>query len=160
VGGGPADPTWFHGGAGRHPKNVWQTWTIADPHATPDIQRETLDGWFIDILPTEPGRSGRVAVPRPERAVVGGQTGWTRSAGHAALRSARFWSEWSAALHREYPKLTLLGEMFDGDPALVSYFQGGVARDGIDSGSTRCSTSVVLSDRRAFAEGKPLRGWP
>ena len=71
----------------------------------------------------------------------------------------RFWSEWSAALHREYPKLTLLGEMFDGDPALVSFFQGGARRATASTpASTPCSTSRSFYPlRRAFAEGKPLR---
>ena len=47
----PQTPTWFHGSASAHPANTWQTWTLTDPHASPDTQRETLDGWFIDILP-------------------------------------------------------------------------------------------------------------
>jgi len=156
----PPTPTWFHGTADRHPKNVWQTWTIADPHATPDIQRDTLDGWFIDILPDLNQDD-----PDVSRYLVQNALWWVGMTGLDAIRQdtlpyvpRRFWSEWSAALHREYPKLTLLGEMFDGDPALVSYFQGGVARDGIDSGiDTLFDFPSFYPIRRAFAEGKPLR---
>jgi glycosidase len=156
----PPTPTWFHGTAARHPKNVWQTWTIADPHAAPDIQRETLDGWFIDILPDLNQDD-----PDVSRYLVQNALWWVGVTGLDAIRQdtlpyvpRRFWSEWSAALHREYPKLTLLGEMFDGDPALVSYFQGGVSRDGIDSGiDTLFDFPSFYPLRRAFAEGKPLR---
>jgi glycosidase len=156
----PPTPTWFHGSAESHPKNVWQTWTIADPHATPDIQRETLDGWFIDILPDLNQDD-----PDVSRYLIQNALWWVGMTGLDAIRQdtlpyvpRRFWSEWSAALHREYPKLTLLGEMFDGDPALVSYFQGGVAPDGIDSGiDTLFDFPSFYPIRRAFAEGKPLR---
>jgi glycosidase len=156
----PPTPAWFHGTAERHPKNVWQTWTIADPHATPEIQRETLDGWFIDILPDLDQEDPDVA-----RYLVQNALWWVGMTGLDAIRQdtlpyvpRRFWSDWSAALHREYPKLTLLGEMFDGDPALVSFFQGGAVRDGIDTGlDTLFDFPAFYPLRRAFAEGKPLR---
>ena len=47
----PPTPTWFNGTEARHVANTWQTWTLQDPNATRDLQRATLDGWFIDILP-------------------------------------------------------------------------------------------------------------
>ncbi len=47
----PPTPTWFNGTAQKHLANVWQTWSVRDPHSTPQVQRETLDGWFVDILP-------------------------------------------------------------------------------------------------------------
>ncbi|PYQ42898.1 MAG: alpha-amylase [Acidobacteria bacterium] len=156
----PPTPTWFHGSAERHPKNIWQTWTIADPHATPDIQRETLDGWFIDILPDLSQDD-----PDVSRYLIQNALWWVGMTGLDAIRQdtlpyvpRRFWSEWSGALHREYPKLTLLGEMFDGDPALVSFFQGGAVRDGIDTGiDTLFDFPSFYPLRRAFAEGRPLR---
>jgi glycosidase len=156
----PPTPTWFHGSAESHPKNIWQTWTIADPHATPDIQRETLDGWFIDILPDLSQED-----PDVSRYLIQNALWWVGMTGLDAIRQdtlpyvpRRFWSEWSGALHREYPKLTLLGEMFDGDPALVSFFQGGAVRDGIDTGiDTLFDFPSFYPIRRAFAEGKPLR---
>ena len=47
----PPTPTWFNGTEAKHAANTWQTWTLQDPHASPQTRRETLDGWFIDILP-------------------------------------------------------------------------------------------------------------
>src|SRR4051812_23803736 len=156
----PPTPKWFHGSASAHPANTWQTWTLTDPHATPDTQRETLDGWFIDILPDLNQDDPDVA-----RYLVQNALWWVGTTGLDAIRQdtlpyvpRRFWAEWSAALHREYPKLTLLGEMFDGDPALVSFFQGGAARDGVDTGiDTLFDFPSYYAVRQAFAEGKPLR---
>jgi hypothetical protein len=69
-----------------------------------------------------------------------------------------FWRDWSAALEREFPDLTRLGEMWHGDPALSSYFQGGRARDGIDTGiEALFDFPLFYALRRAFVEGKPLR---
>ena len=71
----------------------------------------------------------------------------------------RFWRDWMAAIKREYPALRVVGELFDGDPALVSFFQGGVPRfDGIDSGvDTLFDFPSFFKVREAFAQGKPLR---
>ena len=63
-----------------------------------------------------------------------------------------------AAIKREYPKLRVVGEMFDGDPALVSFFQGGkIQFDGIDSGvPSLFDFPLYYAIRHVFAEGKPI----
>ena len=64
-----------------------------------------------------------------------------------------------AAIKREYPDLRVVGEMFDGDPALVSFFQGGQARfDGVDSGvDSVFDFPTVLHHPACLRRGKPLR---
>jgi glycosidase len=64
-----------------------------------------------------------------------------------------------AAIKKEYPDLRVVGELFDGDPALVSFYQGGVARfDGIDSGvDTLFDFPLFFKIRDAFAKGGSLR---
>src|SRR5690349_18504777 len=47
----PPTPTWYNGTEANHLANVWQTWSVRDPHATAQVSRETLEGWFVDILP-------------------------------------------------------------------------------------------------------------
>ena len=44
-------PTWYYGTQAKHLANTWQTWTLADPHASPQVRKATLEGWFIDVLP-------------------------------------------------------------------------------------------------------------
>ena len=157
----PPTPTWFHGTAEHHLANTWQTWTLIDAHATPELRASTLDGWFVDILPDLNQDDEEVA-----RYLIQNTLWWVGIAGLDGIRQdtlpyvpRRFWREWMAAIKREYPDLRVVGEMFDGDPSLVSFFQGGRARfDGVDSGvDTVFDFPTYFTIRHAFAEGKPLR---
>jgi glycosidase len=157
----PPTPTWFNGGADEHLANTWQTWTLADPYAIPETQRETLQGWFIDILPDLNQDD-----PETERYLIQNALWWVGIAGLDGIRQdtipyvhRRFWSRWTAALKREHPRLTTVGEMFDGDPALVAVFQGGrAAFDGIDAGfDSVFDFPLHFTLRQAFAQGGELR---
>jgi glycosidase len=157
----PPTPTWFHGTEANHVANTWQTWTLVDPHATAELRAPTLDGWFIDILPDLNQDDEEVA-----RYLIQNTLWWVGISGLDGIRQdtlpyvpRRFWREWMAAIKREYPGLRVVGEMFDGDPGLVSFFQGGKARfDGVDSGvDTVFDFPTHFAIRHAFAEGKPVR---
>jgi glycosidase len=157
----PPTPTWFHGSAERHLDETWQTWTVADPHAPPELRASTLDGWFVNILPDLNQNDPEVA-----RYLIQNALWWVGATGLDGIRQdtlpyvpRTFWRDWSAALHREYPRLRIVGEMWDGDPGLVSFFQGGAPRfDGVDSGiDTLFDFPLFYPVRRAFAEGKPLK---
>lgn len=157
----PPTPTWFSGSAGQHLANTWQTWTLADPYARPVTQEATLRGWFIDILPDLDQEDAEV-----QRYLIQNTLWWVGVTGLDAIRQdtlpyvpRRFWREWMAAIKREHPRLTVVGELLDGDPALVSYYQGGRAGfDGIDTGiDSLFDFPLFYPLRRAFAEGKPIR---
>jgi neopullulanase len=157
----PPTPTWFHGSAESHLDETWQTWTIADPHAPPELRASTLDGWFVNILPDLNQDD-----PETARYLIQNAVWWIGVAGFDGIRQdtlpyvpRTFWRDWSAALHREYPKLRIVGEMWDGDPGLVSFFQGGTPRfDGVDSGiDALFDFPLFYPVRRAFAEGKPVK---
>jgi glycosidase len=157
----PPTPTWFNGTAEKHLANIWQTWTLADPHASPQTRRATLDGWFIDILPDLNQDDSEAAAY-----IIQNSLWWVGVAGFDGIRQdtlpyvpRAFWRDWMAALKREYPALRVVGELFDGNPALVSFFQGGQARfDGVDTGiDTLFDFPLFFPLRRAFAEGKPVR---
>ena len=68
-----------------------------------------------------------------------------------------FWQRWMEALKREFPNLTAVGELFDSDPALVSFFVGGAARfDGVDTKVDSLFDFPLLGAiRQAFARGSP-----
>jgi glycosidase len=70
-----------------------------------------------------------------------------------------YWSKWGAAVHREFPKVNILGELFDGDPALLSYFQKGRrGHDGIDPEiDTLYDFTLFYALRNAFAKGQSIR---
>lgn len=157
----PPTPTWFSGTVKRHLANTWQTWTLADPHASPATREATLRGWFIDILPDLDQDDEEVA-----RYLIQNTLWWAGTTGLDGIRQdtlpyvpRRFWRDWMAAIKREYPRLTVVGELLDGDPTLVSFYQGGAPRfDGIDTGiDTVFDFPLFYPLRRAFAEGKPIR---
>lgn len=157
----PPTPTWFNGTEAKHLDQNLQMWTLMDPHATPEIQKPTLEGWHGNFLPDLNQNDEEVA-----RYLIQNTLWWLGIAGFDGIREdtlpyapRRFWHSWMAAIKREHPKLTVVGEVFDGDPALVSFFQGGATRfDGIDSGvDTAFDFPLYFSIRRAFGEGKSIR---
>ncbi len=154
-------PTWFNGTEARHLDNTWQIWTLADPHATSEAQRATLQGWFINLLPdlNQDDEETR-------RYLIQNTLWWIGMTGLDGIRQdtlpyapRTFWRDWMAAIKREYPRLRVVGEMWDGDPVLLSFFQGGQARfDGVDSGiDALFDFPLYYPVRRAFIEGQPVR---
>ena len=120
------------------------------------MQKATLEGWFIDILPDLDQDDPEVA-----RYTIQNTLWWVGVSGLDGIRQdtlpyvhRRFWKEWMAAIKKEYPDLRVVGELFDGDPALVSFFQGGATRfDGLDSGvDTLFDFPTYFKIREAFAQ--------
>ncbi|MGB9180546.1 MAG: alpha-amylase family glycosyl hydrolase [Pyrinomonadaceae bacterium] len=154
-------PTWYNGTATRHLANPFQPWMIQDPNAEYEAKRATLEGWFIDILPDLNQNDEETA-----RYEIQNTLWWIGVTGIDAIRQdtwpyvpRTFWRDWMAAIKREYPKMNVVGEMYDGDPALVSFFQGGRAEfDGVDDGvDSLFDFPLLYPMRRAFAEGKNVK---
>jgi glycosidase len=157
----PPTPTWFNGTEATHLANTWQTWTLQDPSATPAMQRATLDGWFLDILPDLNQDDEEVA-----RYIVQNSLWWVGMLGLDAIRQDTwpyvprpFWQRWMDALRREYPSITAVGELLDSDPAMVSFFAGGAPRfDGVDTKVDSLFDFPLLNALRgAFGAGRPVR---
>ena len=70
-----------------------------------------------------------------------------------------FWAKWAAAVHKEFPKVNILGELFDSDPVLLSYFQKGRrGHDGIDPEiDTLYDFGLFYPIRNTFAKGGNIR---
>ena len=154
-------PTWYNGTAERHLANNWQTWTLADPYSTPEMRRPVLEGWFIDILPDLNQEDPEVA-----RYINQNTLWWVGMTGIDGIRQdtwpyvpRSFWRDWMAAIKREYPTLRVVGEVFDGDPTMIAFFEGGrVKFDGIDDRvDALFDFPLFFQLRNAFAQGKPVR---
>ncbi len=154
-------PTWYNGTRDKHLVNPFQPWTLQDPRAEHEAKRATLDGWFIDILP-----DFNQADEETARYITQNTLWWIGMTGFDAIRQdtlpyvpREFWNVWMTAIKREYPNVNVVGELYDGDPALVAFFQGGQTRfDGVDSKvDTLFDFPLFFTLRRAFAEGKPIR---
>ena len=157
----PPTPTWLNGSEARHLANTWQTWTLIDPHAAPEMRKSTLEGWFVNILPDLNQND-----PEVSRYLIQNTLWWIGRTGIDGIRQdtlpyapRRFWHDWSGAIKQRYPKFNIVGEVFDGDPALVSFFQGGRAQfDGIDSGiDTLFDFPLHYAVRKVFTGGGPPR---
>ncbi len=133
----PPTSTWFNGSAENHLENSWQTWTIATNNPPQDKLKSTLEGWFINVLPDLNQND-----PETATYLIQNSLWWIGMTGLDAVRQdtlpyvpRSYWAKWTSALKKEHPNLTILGEMFDGDPKLVAFFQGGRKQfDGVDSG--------------------------
>ena len=157
----PPTPTWFHGTAERHPNNSWQTWTLADPYSTPAMRQATLDGWFIDILPDLNQDDPEVA-----RYITQNTLWWVGMSGMDGIRQDTwpyvprwYWRDWMTAIRREYPSLRVVGEVFDGDPSMIAFFEGGRMQwDGIDDEVDMLfDFPLFYPVRNAFARGGSVR---
>jgi neopullulanase len=152
--------TWFNGTAANHLANSWQTWTIAERNPPADKLKSTLDGWFIDILPDLNQND-----PETATYLIQNSLWWVGMTGVDAVRQdtlpyvpRSYWSKWTGALKHQYPHLTILGEMFDANPKLVAFFQGGRQQfDGVDTGvDTLFDFPLYYALRDVFAKGQPM----
>ncbi|MCD9188327.1 MAG: cyclomaltodextrinase N-terminal domain-containing protein [Pyrinomonadaceae bacterium] len=158
----PPTPTWWNGTVKNHPNNNWQKWTAMNPRATYQTQSRNIDGWFIDILPDFNQNDIEV-----EKYLIQNTLWWVETVGFDAIRMdtlphvpRTFWGKWGSAIKKEFPKVNVLGELFDGDPVLISYFQAG--RKGHDGVDTKIDTlydfALFYQIRNAFAKGGSIRG--
>jgi glycosidase len=79
--------------------------------------------------------------PLVERYLIQNALWWVETANLDGIRldtfpyvGRPFWHDFHAALHSAYPHLTTVGEIFNPDAEITSFFAGGVAHRGIDTG--------------------------
>jgi len=156
----PPTLTWFHGTEASHPNNDWQTWTLVDPNATAAMRRNTLDGWFVNILPDFNQDDPEVA-----RYIIQNTLWWVGVSGMDGIRQdtwpyvpRTFWRQWMAAIKKQYPTLKVVGEVLDGDPAMISFFEGSrTPLDGVRTGVHKMfDFPLHFAIRNVFAQGQPI----
>jgi glycosidase len=157
----PPLPAWFNGSESVHLANTWQTWTLMDPNGTNATRRATLEGWFIDILPDMNQND-----PEARRYLIQNSLWWMGVAGFDGIRQDTmpyaprdYWRDWMAAVKREFPNARVVGEVLDGNPAFVSFYQGGrKGFDGIDTGvDSMFDFPLMFAMRKAYAQEGPVR---
>ena len=127
---------WFHGTLDRHSLNKFQNSTLLSPHANQQEVRNTLDGWFNDDLPDMNQEQPEVARYEIQNALW-----WVGITGVDGIRQdtiqympRSFIRDLSNSLHRQYPKMWMVGEVFERDAAQTAFFIGGhLGWDGIDT---------------------------
>jgi len=127
---------WFHGTLAQHAVNKFRNSALLSPHGNQDEVRNTLDGWFSDDLPDMNQEEPEVA-----RYEIQNSLWWIGVTGLDAVRQdtiqympRSFIRDLLNALHRQYPKMWMVGEVFERDAAQTSFFIGGhTGWDGIDT---------------------------
>lgn len=159
----PPAPDWFHGTVAHHDPANGDFASLTDPHATWAQQKDIQQGWFANVLPDLNQENPLVSQYLIQNAVW-----WVETAGLDGLRldtfpyvNRVFWHDFHAQLHQLFPHLTTVGEIFNPDPILVSYFAGGVARAGhegiVDTGlSTPFDFPMYFMLRRVLIQNQPM----
>lgn len=133
----PPLDNWFHGTLAKHDLNKFRNSAILSPHANREEQRNALDGWFSDDLPDMNQEEPEVALYEIQNALW-----WVGITGIDGIRQdtiqympRSFIRDLSIALHRQYPSLWMVGEVFERtEPAQTAFFIGGhTGWDGIDT---------------------------
>ena len=127
-------PDWFHGTAQSHIKVDDDFASVTDPAASAERRRILLNGWFADALPDLNQDNPLVAQYLIQNAIW-----WIESAGIDGLRidtfpyvPRKFWHIYDKELHTFYPHITDVGEVFNSNPKITSFFAGGRANKGSD----------------------------
>jgi glycosidase len=127
-------PGWLHGTPQSHIKVDDDFKSVTDPKADAARRRVLLDGWFANVLPDLNQDNPYVAQYLTQNAIW-----WIESAGLDGLRidtfpyvPRSFWHDYNEELHALYPHLSDVGEVFNGDPKVTSFFAGGRANLGSD----------------------------
>ena len=132
----PPLPNWFHGTLADHQRNTFKNSALLSPHSQQSDVRNVLDGWFSDDLPDMNQDEPEVARYEIQNALW-----WVGVTGIDGIRQdtiqympRAFIRDLSDALHRQYPKLWMVGEVFERDAAHTAFFIGGhKGWDGIDT---------------------------
>lgn len=132
----PPLPDWFHGTLAEHTLNKFTNSALLSPNANDHARRNVLDGWFSDDLPDMNQENPEVA-----RYEIQNSLWWIGMTGIDGVRQdtiqympRAFIRELSDAQHRQYPKMWMVGEVFETDAAHTAFFVGGHRGwDGVDT---------------------------
>jgi len=144
----PPTPNWFHGTREHHidsysplPHSFYGQAekqpilndpfeSLADPHMPWQLRRNLTEGWFFGLLPDV-----NTEDPLAVQYLIQNSIWWAEASGLDGYRvdtfpyvARKFWAEWHAALHKIYPRLTTIGEIYHPDPEVTSFFVGGQKR--------------------------------
>ena len=129
-------PGWLHGTTEHHLDTDYYYAPITDPHAVKANYVSALEGWFADKLPDLAQENPLVALYLLQNAEW-----WTESGGVDGFRidtfpyvPRAFWAYYHAGLFSNYPNFFTVGEVYNSDPTVTSYWAGGqTGFDGIDT---------------------------
>ena len=129
-------PGWLHGTPQEHINTDYNFPPISDPHAVEKNYISALDGWFANVLPDLAQENPLVAQYLLQNALW-----WAESSGIDGFRidtfpyvPRTFWNYYLKNLFEVYPNFFTVGEIYNTDPTVTSYWAGGhTGFDGVDT---------------------------
>jgi neopullulanase len=132
----PPTDHWFHGTREKHMATGSTFAAETDPHAPPLEWRNTVEGWFANILP-DMGTDDPITAQYLRQNALW----WAETSALDGFRidtfpyvDRSFWRDFHADVHATYPRLRTVGEVFNPDPTVTAFFIGGKTTEGIDTG--------------------------
>lgn len=155
----PPAPDWLHGTLQNHRAAQSDFYQLVDPHAPTQAWINITTGWFTDGMPDLNQENPLVA-----RYLIQNAMWWVETANVDGIRldtfpyvDRAFWRDFHAALHSAYPHLTTVGEIFNRDPEVTSFFAGGEPHNGVDTGlDTPFDFPVYFALRDVLTKDKPM----
>jgi len=141
------------------PRNNFDIAGLADPYSRPKRRDLPLKGWFSPAMPDLNQEDPLVSDYLIENALW-----WIGVSGVDAFRQDTFpyvdrpfWEKYHTAIYRQYPDFVVTGEITAPNPVALSFFEGGVARRGVDT-KLRSILDFPLESavRHVFGEGQPM----
>lgn len=126
------DPDWINHGA-TFVGTTHRRETLWDPHASQSDLAAFNDGWFVPAMPDLNQRHPEVASYLIQNTIW-----WVETTGITGLRvdtlpysDRGFLFQWRQRLYEEYPDLSIVGEEWSVDPAIVSRWQPPPGQEGV-----------------------------
>ena len=118
---------WLNGSQANHQHELHWKMELQDIHGDSAVRANVTQGWFADNMPDLNQKNSFVA-----RYLVENTIWWIESSGIDGIREdtfsyadGRFLADWAAAIADEYPSLTIVGEVWIGDPVFLAAYQKG-----------------------------------
>ena len=155
----PPTPDWFHGTVADHTHAGGDFHDLIDPHTTPASTRPLTEGWFTDGMPDMNQEN-----PLVSQYLIQNALWWVETARVDAIRldtfpyvGRAFWHDFHAALHKAFPELRTVGEVFNPDPVVTSFFAGEREHFGVDTGlDSPFDFPVYFALRDVLTHEKPM----
>ncbi len=153
----PPLENWFS----KFSPNTFNNSVLLSPNASQSERDNLLKGWFNELLPDNNHYEPEVAKYQIQNALW-----WIGTTGIDGIRQdtiqympREFIRDWSNAILRQYPRIYLVGEVFEEDSAQTSFFQGG--KTGWDNIDTNLPSvfdfKLWRTSQEVFTGKKPMR---
>ncbi len=153
----PPLENWFS----KYSPNTFNNSVLLSPNASQAERDNLLKGWFNELLPDLNQTEPEVARYEIQNALW-----WIGITGIDGIRQdtiqympREFIRDWSSAILQQYPRIYLVGEVFEEDSAQTSFFQGG--KTGWDKIDTNLPSvfdfKLWRTSQEIFTGKKPMR---